>query len=464
MALPTTLAVVDTYRAELSRTAEGRYFLAVHDLALLALAARDISKLISSGIWRELAYRGGLVLSQSGARASAGLRESVESIQALAKTLERMLAEGKAVATPDGLRFSLPGGAEAFKQAFFTIRGEIAAARALGGIRGSGLAAEGAEKTLEALKLLAAESQEMALAYNAVARRAAALPADKAQAYLAAVESLRSSARATAKPALAQVLRRSGASSVADPLAFLKEAEWLVSHPELDAEAVATLASKACRGRVDLGWLRTTGLTLEDLNGMARDRNTPWRLFQQAAAEPGSLAKQLRAREQLRGIAAELLTERNAQKLFPGFRMTGRQVPLKGGHIIDRELTSMDGLRLQHGVEVKGWSDNKWRTALDAWRAKQRAKPLNKGQQVLIDQLQRLLDQLTDAANAPRGKPFLVSTDKLSGPTKVKLKNFLEEKAPGVPLIEINEAQILEKTKQWRAALRLPEDLSGGSL
>ncbi len=277
MSLVTTLAVVDTWRDELSRTPEGRAFLAVHDVAMLALAGRDISKLATSGIWRELAHRGGRVLSQSGARASAGLRESVESIQALAKTLERMLAEGKVVATPDGLRFSLPGGAEALKQAFFAIRGEMAAARALGGIRGAGLAVQEAEKTLDALKLLAAESQEMALAYNAVARRAAALPADKAQAYLAAVEKLRASARGAAKPALPGLLRRSGAPSLTDPHAFLKEAEWLVSHPELEAEAVAELARKACRGSVDLGWLRSTGLTLEDLNAMARNKMTPWK-------------------------------------------------------------------------------------------------------------------------------------------------------------------------------------------
>ncbi|MFE8605652.1 hypothetical protein [Archangium violaceum] len=331
MSLVTTLAVVDSYRDELSRTTEGRAFLAVHDLAMVALAGRDIYKLATSGMGRELVHRGRLALSAAGARASSGLRESVESVQALVKTLERMLAEGKAVSTPDGLRFSHPGGAEAFKQAFFAIRGEMAAARALGGIRSAGLVAQEAEKTLEALKLLATEGQEMALAYGAVARRAASLPADKAQAYLAAVESLRSSARGAAKTTLPGLLRRSGAPSLKDPLAFMKEAEWLVSHPELDAEAVAALATKACKGSVDLGWLRSTGLALDDLNDMAGDKRTPWRLFQQAAAEPGNLAKQLQAREQLRGIAAELLTERNAQKLFQGFRLTGRQVPLEGG-------------------------------------------------------------------------------------------------------------------------------------
>ncbi|MFY0584306.1 hypothetical protein ACN28S_67355 [Cystobacter fuscus] len=229
----------------------------------------------------------------------------------------------------------------------------MAAARALGGIRSAGLAAQEAEKTLEALKLLAAESQEMALAYGAVARRAAALPADKAQAYLAAVESLRSSARGAAKTTLPGLLHRSGASIVKDPLVFIKEATWLVSHPELDAEALVELARKARRGSVELGWLRSTGLNLEHLNFMGRNEKTAWKLFQQAVEEPWNLAAQRRAREQLRGIAVEMLTERNAQKLFPGFRLTGRQVPLEEGHIIDNMLTAVMGQRLQHGVEVR---------------------------------------------------------------------------------------------------------------
>ena len=463
VSLVTTLAVVDTWRGELSRTPEGRAFLAVHDLALMALAVRDISQLTDSGLWGELAHQGGRVWGPSGARVSAGLRESLESLQALVKTLERMLAEGKAVATPDGLRFSLPGGAEALRQAFFTLRGEMAAARALGGIRGAGLAAQEAGKTLEGLKRLAAESQEMALAYNAVARRAAALPADEAQAYLAAVESLRASARDSVKLALAQVLRRSGAPSLGDPLAFLKDAGWLVSHPQLEAEAVVELARKARRGSVDLGWLRSTGLTLEDLNAMARNEKTAWKLFKRAASEPSNLTEQLRARERLRGIAVEMLTERNAQTLFPGFRMTGRQVKLGKGHIIDNELTAMHGLRLRHGVEAKGWNENRWRKALDAWMARQGPTRLNEKQEALVKQLQHLLDQLADAAKAPRGEPFLVITDKLSGPTRFKLSEFVQMNARNTQIIQLEEAQILGKTKQLRAAFKLPEDLSGGA-
>ncbi len=217
-ALVATLAAVDTYREELSRTPAGREFLAVHDFAMLALASRDVYKLATSGLLSEWGHRGGLVLSQLGARASAGLREPVESAQALAKAVSRMLAEGKATITPEGLTFSTPGGAEALQQAYFSVRGEMAAQRTLGGIRAAGQATQEAERSLNALKSLAEESQELARAYSAVARRAAALPADQAQAYLAAVESLCAAARPAAKPALAELLRGSGTPSIKEPI------------------------------------------------------------------------------------------------------------------------------------------------------------------------------------------------------------------------------------------------------
>ena len=196
---------------------------------------------------------------------------------------------------------------------------------------------------------------------------------------------------------------------------------------------------------------------------MGRNEKTAWKLFQQASAEPWNLAVQRRAREQLRGIAMEMLTERNAQKLFPGFRLTGRQVPLEGGHVIDNEITAMLGLRLQHGVEAKGWNKERWRMALNAWDAKQGTEPISEQQAALADQLKHLLEQLADAAKAPRGKPFLVITDKLSGPTREKLEIFLRRNARGTQVIEVEEAQILEQTKQLRAAFKLPEVLSGGA-
>jgi hypothetical protein len=214
---------------------------------------------------------------------------------------------------------------------------------------------------------------------------------------------------------------------------------------------------------VDLGWLRSTGLPLEDLNFMGRNKMTPWKDFQRAAAEPWDLKLQRRVREELRGLATELLTESDARKLFPGFLLTGRQVKMEGGHIIDNVLTAMQGPRLQHGVEVKGWNQERWRKALDAWLARLGGTRLNEKQEALIQQLQRLLDQLADAAKAPRGKPFLVITGKLNGPTRAKLDFFLAKNAPDTRLIQLEEAKILEKTKQLRAALKLPEVLPGGA-
>jgi hypothetical protein len=428
---------------------------------MLALASRDIYKLATSGILSEWGHRGGLVLSQLGARASAGLREPVESAQALAKAVGRMLAEGKATLTPEGLTFSTPGEAEALQQAYFSVRGEMAAQRALGGIRAAGLAEQGTERILNALKSLAEESQELARAYSAVARRTAALPADQAQAYLAAVESLCVAARPAAKPALAELLRGSGTPSIVEPSQFLKEAEWLVRHPGLDAEALGTLARKASKGTVDLGWLRSTALTAEDLSFLAKDKKTTWQLFKKAAEEPGNWKAQVEARSHLRGIAGELVTERASQRLFPGYRLTGRQVALEGGSIVDFELVAADG-SLHHAVEVKGWTSDTWRRALKAWKASQEAMTkLDAEQEKLVRQLRGVIKQLQDAAREPRGKPFLICSDKLKGKAMEQLGGFLEAEAPATQLKQIEEADMLSTTNRLRAAFNLPEKPPG---
>lgn len=459
--LVASMATVDTYREELSRTQTGREFLVVHDFALLALASRDIYKLATSGILSEWGRRGGMALSQLGARASAGLREPVESAQALAKAVGRMLAEGKATITPEGLTFSTPGGAEALQQAYFSMRGEMAAQRALGGIRAAGLAEQEAERILNALKRLAEESQELARAYSAVARRVAALPAVKVQAYLTAVESLCAATRPAAMPALAELLRGSGTPKVQDPIRFLLNAEWLVRHPGLDAEALSVLAQKASKRSVDLEWLRTTTLTAEDFNFLAKEKKTTWQLFKRAAEEPGNRKVQLEARSHLRGIAGEMVTERTARKLFPGYRLTGRQVTLEEGSIVDFELVAVDG-SLHHAVEVKGWTGETWRRALKAWEASREAMAkLDAEQERLVRQLQGVIKQLKDAAREPRGKPILICSNKLKGETKVNLTRFLEENVLEVQIKLIEEAEMLSATRRLRAAFNLPETLPG---
>jgi len=461
-ALVTTMAVVDTYRDELSRTQAGRNFLAVHDFAMLALAARDVHKLVASGLLREWGHRAGILLSQLGGRASVGLRESVESARALARTIERMLAEGKAVATPEGLRFPTPGGAEAFKQIFFAVRAEMAAERAIGGIHAAGLEVQQAERVLGALKRLAEESPDLARAYGAVARRAAALPADKAQAYLAAVDSLVVATRPAAKSALAELLRGSGRTFVKEPIRFLKDAEWLVQHQGLDAEALGTLARKAGNGKVDLGWLRSTALTAEDIGFLAKEEKTTWQLFKKAAEEPGNRKAQLDARVQLRGIAGEMVTQRAARKLFPGYTLRRRQVKTRGGSIIDFEVVAKDGSVDYRAVEVKGWTSQTWRRALEAWEASPKATRLTVEQGRLLKQLEHAIKQLQDAAGKPRGEPFLVCSSKLSHKTRETLARFLRDGKVRAQPAYIDEEEIVSTTKRLRSAFRMPREWPTG--
>ena len=459
-ALVASMAVVDSYRDELSRTQAGRNFLAVHDFAMLALAARDIHGLATSGLLREWGQRAGTLLSEMGGRTSAGVRESVESARALAKTVERMLSEGKAVATPEGLRFPAPGGVEAFRQTYFAMRAELAAERAIGGIRAAGLEAQQAEQALGTLKRLVEESPDLASAYNAVSRRAAALPANQAQAYLAEVDALLASARPTAKLPAARLLTASGARGVANPVAFLQDARWLVQHPGLDGEALGTLALKVSKRSVDLAWLRSTGLAADDLNFLARDKNTPWKLFKKAAAQPGNRRTQLEARGRLRGIAGEMATERAARKLFPGYRIKGRQVPMGGeeGSVIDFELVATDG-SIRRGVEVKGWISQTWRQALKGWQASKDATSLDAESRRLMQQLQNVSKQLKNAAKEPRGEPILMVSDQLSKESRSTLQAFLDANAPWTQVGLVSEEEMLAATRRLRAAFKLPEQL-----
>ncbi len=467
--LVSTMAAVDTYRDELSKTEEGRAFLAVYDVAMVALAARDIYRLASSGMLRELVVRGEALLRRLGSGASASLREAIDSAKALQLTIDRLLAEKKISITPEGVVWNVAEGEGAFKQIFFSVRAELAAGRTVSGLRAAGLSTATAERTLEALKELAKESEEAARAYNAVARRAAGMPAAEADRYLSAIDSLRSATPSTLRGGLPSILRASGTAAAADPVALLQDAEWLFKQPGLSADAAQTLAAKVAESALDLRWLRTTSLTMEDLNFLARDPKTPWDLLRRAAADPNNRALQILARTRLRGIAGEVVTERSASKVFPGYRLTGRQVDLPGGHVVDFELAATDGTGLRHALEVKGWTRDVWRDALNAWVAAGSpvgeeamvlaAANVSKDQARLLKQLGGLVAQLGDAASAPRGNPFLVVTSGLSGPTSTKLRAFLSKMAPGVEVRAISEEEILAASRRLRSAFGLPEAL-----
>ncbi|HSP80360.1 MAG TPA: hypothetical protein VLQ93_17645, partial [Myxococcaceae bacterium] len=458
VALVGVLATVDSHREELSRTEAGRNFLAVHDVALLALAARDVSRLAASGLFQEWARRGAAVLAQVGEKASAGLRESVEGAYALARAAEKVLAEGKAVATGEGLSFTSPEGAGALRHAWFAVRGEMAAERALGSLRRAGVAASEAERTLSALKSLGERSEAWARAWTAVARRAAALPAKEAREYLEAVESLRAAARPAAESAVAELLRGSASRPPSEALTFLKDAEWLVRRPGLEEEALTVLSRKASSNTLNLRWLHSTKLETEDLNFLGRDSMTPWKTFMEAAEQPGNLKLQLQARRHLRGIAGEMVTERSARRLIPGYKLSGRQVLLEDGHIIDFDLEAADGT-VRRALEVKGWTTDTWRRALTAWKLDAAGARLDPRQEQLLRQLERLVEQLEDAAKAPRGRPFLVCTDELSQKTFKELEEFILKNSLDVDVVLVKELEMVATTKRLRAAFNLPEKL-----
>ncbi|KFA88989.1 hypothetical protein [Archangium violaceum] len=460
VALVGVLALVDSHREELERTQAGRNFLAVHDVALLGLAARDVSRLATSGLPREWARQGGLVLGLMGEKASAGLRESVESARALARAVEKVLAEGKVVATGEGLTFNTPEGAGALRHAWFSVRGDMAAERALGSLQRAGVATPEVERTLSALRSLGERSEAWARAWSAVARRAAALPAPEARQYLEAVESLRAQAQPAARAAVAELLRGSGTLTHRAPGLFLEEAGWLVRRPGLEEEALTALARKAVRGTLNLRWLGTTGLTAEELNFLGRDAMTPWKTLQEAAEAPGNLKLQLRARTALRGLAGEMVTERSAHRLFPGHKVSGRQVHMQDGHILDFELEAADGT-IRRALEVKGWTADTWRRALKAWTLESAGARLEPRQEQLLRQLKRLVEQLEDAATSPRGKPFLVCTDELSQKTQRELQRFLSRNSVAVDIESMREVEMIATTKRLRAAFNMPEKLPG---
>lgn len=462
--LATSMVAVDVYRDDLSKTEVGRDFLAVYDIAMVALAAHDIYKLASSGILRELGRRGSLLLQQLGGKASSGLREAIETAQDVQTTIDRLLAEKKIAITPDGATFNVPNGNETFKQVFFAVRAERAAERTVSGLRGAGLTTETSERVLASLQKSAEKGEEFAKAYNAVARRAASMRPAEVDGFLSAVDSLRSASPAKAQPALAELLKTAGKAHVVDPVAFLKDAEWLVTRPGLDPETVLTLAQKTgARRPLDLNWLRSTGLTTEDLNFMGRDPNTNWDSIRRAAGDPTNKSLQIQVRSRIRGIAGEMVTQKAASKLFPEYRLTGRQVELQDGHIVDFELTTKDGTSIQHALEVKGWTGDKWREALNAWDHNlETGAKLSKEEEGLVKQMQGVIDQLNDATKAPRGKPFLVVTKGLSGPTRGRLTKFLATNARGTEVRAISEEEILETTKRLRAAFGLPEKLPEG--
>jgi hypothetical protein len=232
------------------------------------------------------------------------------------------------------------------------------------------------------------------------------------------------------------------------PLAYLGDVEWLVNYGA-SRDAIGELARKAARGKLDLGWLRTTRISVEDLNFLARDSNTSWRLFQRAA-RTGRLNDVIWARARARGAATEMLVEEQAGRLFAGERITGRQVAVPGA-VADLEVTGALGAR--RAAEVKGWTLDVWRRAIGAYEARA-AGTATAAELRAVDKLDHLVRQLRAMQAAYGRAPYLVHTSAMPRSLAIRLEGILSSELTfSVPTRTISEARILARGRRMRTSM-----------
>jgi hypothetical protein len=291
-----------------------------------------------------------------------------------------------------------------------------------------------------------------------VARRASSLAAKDIDAYLLAVEDLLKTRPGVAKE-LANFLRAS--AKAAAPVEFLNAVKALVARPGVTKEALQVLGDKALAGSVDIPWLNKLTLSDADLSFLASDPRTNWNGLK-SAIEGGKKGPIGRMMAKVRGAAAELAAEESLGDVLPGYRLVRRQVEVPGA-VVDFELMATDGTGRRIGFEVKGYSGDKWRDALNAFRldAENAALPaaqrvaLSKEQEGYVKMLKDAIKQIkAEQAAYPGGVKLGVTSD-LSGPTKNKLEKFLAENLPGVELVPIQEYKIAETARRFRSGLGL---------
>ena len=216
------MELVDSHRAELQLSPEGRAFLELYDVTMMIWISHDVGRLITSGLVPRLAAAADRIIALPGAIREAVLPLRVE-VEAMRRAIARFAtpAEAAVAATEEGL--TMAAGREA-RPGFFAMlrvaRGEVAAERLIGRLAGTPAeaigkrvldrlgslvtrseteAAAAAGKTAEAAEARAASrrAQSAAAAQFAVAQRAAQLRPDAREAFLKAVDAVIATRRLT---------------------------------------------------------------------------------------------------------------------------------------------------------------------------------------------------------------------------------------------------------------------------
>jgi hypothetical protein len=450
-----SMQIVDAYREELAQTEAGRTFLAIYDVAMIALMARDLYKVLSSGVLLKLAAAGSKALSALKESTRLALDRTMAEVEALNLAWQRLGQEEGALVTAEaegGAAIRVPKSPERFQQLWMAARAETYAARAVGRLRAAGEATTDAESLFKRLQEISGESAEMARAQRQLAERIGTLRGLQLQNVLQAFQNTLNNSRklTTELGGWFQAAVRA-----ADPVAFLGEVDKLIAKTGVSKEAIEVLGNKAAAGTLDIGWLNSTSLTQRDISTLGADPRTPWNAYQKAAASTDE-ASQFWARTSVRGASAEIVLERNARTMLPDHVIRGAQVPM-GDSIIDFEVTAK-GLGSRHGLEVKGWTKDTWKDVLDL--VKKRMTPggvLTKAEEKTVAKIDHMIKQLKDARSATGNPPLLgITSDLDEAQTKILQRLLRSEGLGDTTIIRISEAKILEMGRALRSAMGIP--------
>ena len=449
-----SMQIVDAYREELAQTEAGRTFLAIYDIAMTALMARDLYKVLSSGVLLKLVQASGQALSAVKQATRLALDRTLAEIEALNLAWQRLEREEGALIAVEGggAALRVPKSPERFQQLWMAARAETYGARALGRLKQAGEATGEAESLFKKLQAISEESPEMAKAHRQLAERIGTLRGLQLQNVVQAFQNtLNNSRKLTSE--LGGWLQ--AAVKAADPTRYLAEVDKLIAKTGVSKEAIEVMGNKAAAGTLDIAWLNSTSLTQRDISTLGADPRTPWSAYQKAAASTDE-ASQFWARTSVRGASAEIVLERNARTMLPDHVIRGAQVPM-GDSIIDFEVTAK-GLGSRHGLEIKGWTKDTWKDALDL--VKKRMTPgevLTKAEEKTVAKIDHMIKQLKDARSATGNPPLLgITSDLDEAQTKILQRLLRSEGLGDTAIIRISEVKILEMGRALRSAMGIP--------
>ncbi len=457
--LLSSLVAVDHYREDLQKTEEGRAFLALYNVALTMLVARDLSRLVNSGMVAELALRGRAALASLPRAAANRLRQTVQNFEALQLASRLRRQAQTAAVTAGGPATSATVGDAGFLTYYRQAQAQVAAEHLTTALGRSGAATTTADRVMGTLQRLRADSTELAHAQRDIARKATELlesSAAEANTFLVDIEATLAAA-GPRRMYIGGFLQAS--TRLRAPATYLAEIRTLLARPGLNQEAITVLSGKAGRGSLDLAWLNRTTLTDADLQFLAVDSNTPWRLFQRAAEHGvtnGQINWGLRilSRGRVRGDAAEMLGPAALEAQVPGASITARQVRLENaaGLATEADFTFTLG-RIRHAMEVKGWSVRVWERAIAAALARN-AGTMTTTQATTVQKFDHLLRQLTVIRDTTRAAPYLAMTDGVSVANRVHLETLLRRAGlADVEIVTLSESQILATGRRLRGAM-----------